>query len=143
LEQLQHATPDEASALLTPFVSAQLAAVMGFASGAEVDIDQDFSDMGIDSLLAVDLRNRLEASLAITLPATLVFDHPDLASLIDHLAQLMTRADQRSDDPTADDADDEEAALLAEIEQLSDEEAERLLSTPVDNGDDTGSGTIA
>ena len=37
----------------------------------------------IDSLLAVDLRNRLESNLEITLPATLVFDHPNLESLID------------------------------------------------------------
>jgi len=77
-------------------------------------------------VVAVDLRNRLEASLSLSLPATLVFDHPDLASLIDHLALLLTNGGDESLD---------EDALLAGIEQLSDEEAERLLDTRSENED--------
>ena len=79
-----------------------------------------------EELLAVDLRNRLEASLGLTLPATLVFDHPDLASLIDHLAQQLAAGDGTE-------AADAEAALLAEIEALPEDEAERLLAAETDD----------
>ncbi len=145
LARLAAAGPDEAHALLTTYVAGQLAGVMGFASADDVDVHQDFADMGIDSLLAVDLRNRLEASLGLTLPATLVFDHPDLASLIDHVAEQLA-AGGSPDGGAAPDADptaaepaslaDAEAALLAEIEALPEEEVERLLAAEDEREED-------
>ena len=123
LEQLQGVDFEQARTLLSGFLCRQLASVMGFATADDVDTRQEFTDMGIDSLLAVDLRNRLESNLAITLPATLVFDHPNLESLIEALALMMTTAD----------VDD---ALLDEIEGLSEEEAERLLAAEDGDEDD-------
>jgi myxalamid-type polyketide synthase MxaB len=120
LEQLASASDDESRAqLLQEFVGSQLARVMGFGSASRIDRDQEFVDMGVDSLLAVDLRNRLEAALAVALPATLLFDHPTVTELV---AELM--AARRASGAEEQD----EAALLAEIEQLSDDEVERLLA---------------
>ncbi|BBB01385.1 putative polyketide synthase [Actinacidiphila reveromycinica] len=67
-------------------VQAATAVVLGHASPEDIDPERRIRDMGIDSLTALELRNRLATETGLTLPATLVFDHPTPAELARHLA---------------------------------------------------------
>ncbi|MFF3489278.1 SDR family NAD(P)-dependent oxidoreductase [Streptomyces sp. NPDC002701] len=81
-------------ALLHRVVLGHVAAVLGHASAESLDAGRGFLDLGMSSLTAVELRNRLNAETGLTLPTTLIFDHPDPAALVHHLrTELGTATD--------------------------------------------------
>ncbi|MFG3142841.1 SDR family NAD(P)-dependent oxidoreductase [Streptomyces sp. NPDC048211] len=75
---------DRDSALLA-LVRAEAATVLGFERSEDLEPDRAFRDVGFDSLTAMELRNRLGAVSGLTLPASLVFDHPTPNAVARHL----------------------------------------------------------
>jgi acyl transferase domain-containing protein/acyl carrier protein len=71
--------------VLTNLVRTHVAAVVGYDTATAGEGEKSFQDMGFDSLMAVELRNRLKTATGLRLPATLVFDYPTPAALVRQL----------------------------------------------------------
>lgn len=75
----------ERKARLEQYIRSEIAAVLRLNSHTALDAYTRLFDFGLDSLMAVELKNKLEAQLACTLRATVIFDYPTLAVLAPHL----------------------------------------------------------
>ncbi len=89
--QLATQTIEQRLATLTALVTHTTAAVLAHPDPGALDPDRPFKDLGIDSLSALELRNTLSTQTGLTLPATLVFDHPTPTAIATHLAVLAHR----------------------------------------------------
>jgi polyene macrolide polyketide synthase len=82
LEQRLLALPEpERERALLDFIRTEAAAVLGQRATSAVDPNRPLSEVGLDSLMAVELRNRLSSATGLRLPTTLLFDHPTPSAL--------------------------------------------------------------
>ena len=90
LSRVREAPAAERENVLVSFLQGEVQAVLRLPSAPAPAVG--FFDLGMDSLMAVELRNRLNRALAgtYTAPNTLVFDYPDIAALAEHLAGELT-----------------------------------------------------
>ncbi|HEY8984751.1 MAG TPA: beta-ketoacyl synthase N-terminal-like domain-containing protein, partial [Streptomyces sp.] len=92
--RLARLSAPEQERFLTNVVRTQVAAVLGHESADEIDVYQEFHELGFTSLSAVELRDRLGEATGLRLPATLVFDHPTPAVLVRSLRDRLLPEEQ-------------------------------------------------
>ena len=89
--------PAEQERIILGVIRSHAAAVLGHASAEAVPAETAFTDLGFDSLGAVEFRNRLEAATGAKLRTTIVFDYPNAAALAQYLRTEIAPVD----DPAA------------------------------------------
>ncbi|ERN42091.1 polyketide synthase module [Rubidibacter lacunae KORDI 51-2] len=142
VQQLQQAPAPEQRALLATFVRQQVAQVLGMADPEAIDAEAGFFDLGMDSLTAVELRNRLQTGLGISIAATSLMDYPTLAALLEFLADRLLQPEATVEAaaiaPVPPPQDEGDASLeqqwSAEVGALSEAEIEQLLDRELLSG---------
>nr|WP_246258507.1 type I polyketide synthase [Amycolatopsis anabasis] len=135
LARLREQTEAERDRFLLELVRGRAATILGHPSPDAVPPGRSFSDLGFDSLTAVELRNALNEATGLRLPATLIFDYPNAAALARHLrAELLGSAQASPVVARAAARDDEPIAIVAATCRLpggvrSPEDLWRLVST--------------
>ncbi|MCM3885257.1 acyl carrier protein, partial [Frankia sp. R82] len=77
---------------LLPLVCREVAGALGHADVASVGADRPFGELGLDSMTAVTIRNRIAAATGVALHTTVVFDHPTPRALAEHVAATASGA---------------------------------------------------
>jgi acyl carrier protein len=127
--RIDDAPPGQGEEILLEFVRETVVQVLRLDASRAVDRRHRLMDLGFDSLMAVELRDRLATGLALTrkLPATLVFDHPSIEDIASHLGgEVLPRRGSPSPSLTLD-GDARSSAAADAVARLSEEEAEALL----------------
>jgi phthiocerol/phenolphthiocerol synthesis type-I polyketide synthase C len=122
--QLDAADPADRPGLLAAAIADEIRGVL--RSSDPIDHDRPLETLGLDSLMGLELRNRLEASLGITLPVALVWAYPTVGDLATALCERMDyaapAAAPQASDPE-DELSDEELDLLSDLVEASELEA--------------------
>jgi acyl transferase domain-containing protein/short-subunit dehydrogenase/acyl carrier protein len=85
--QLEATLASRRKAVALTFVVGEVAAVLGHDSSQAIDPERAFLELGFDSLTAVELRNKLNIATGLSLPNTVVFDHPSSTALAEHILE--------------------------------------------------------
>jgi NADPH:quinone reductase-like Zn-dependent oxidoreductase/acyl carrier protein/NADP-dependent 3-hydroxy acid dehydrogenase YdfG len=94
---VSHLEPGDRKAKLVALVRRELATVLALSgTAASIAVDQQFSSLGLDSLTAVELRNRLQQALGRSLPATAAFEWPTVADMSSHLDAMFGDASREA-----------------------------------------------
>jgi acyl transferase domain-containing protein/NADPH:quinone reductase-like Zn-dependent oxidoreductase/acyl carrier protein len=127
-EQIDALPPSEARRALHDHVCAVVRRVLAVDAAFVLEPQQGLRDLGMDSLMAVELRNELQRSLGLSLPSTLAFDFPVLESLTGHLTALVGIVEDSESAQEAPATSARRAEIVNEVAQLSDQDAEALLA---------------
>ncbi|MFC8042058.1 type I polyketide synthase [Nocardia sp. NPDC057353] len=112
VERLTTLPEADRAPLLLDLVRNQVAAVLGHPDHREIGEARSFRELGLDSLTAVELRNRLNTETGLGLPATLVFDYPTARDIADHLLDALLGGDR------SEAAEVDESAFRSALEQV-------------------------
>jgi myxalamid-type polyketide synthase MxaE and MxaD len=114
--------PDQRRAVVVEFLREAVARALGIQSADAVDADQGLFEMGMDSLMSVELKARIERALDRKLPSTLTFNYPNVNALADFLT-----ADSAVPEPESP-VDDGPVTTAVDHDELSEDELAALLT---------------
>jgi acyl carrier protein len=112
LEALLHLPKAERESAINAFIRERVAHVLHFESSEDVEPGARFRELGLDSLMAVEMKNSLETAFRVPLPTSIVFDHPSIPLLAQFIDQRLV--------PATKETESRAATEIAQVQELSD-----------------------
>jgi acyl carrier protein len=129
----RHAAPAQRRGLLQAHLHEKALSVLGLDPSVTIGERTALKEAGLDSLMAVEMRNVLTRSVGRSLPATLLFDYPTLDALAGYLMRVLD-LEAPAAVSTAASAHPATGSAANAMAELSDEEAEAQLLAELDGG---------
>jgi myxalamid-type polyketide synthase MxaB len=123
-QQLAGLPPVEQRQRLLEHVQDQISRVLGLESSQALDLNQGLTDLGMDSLMAVEISRRLQTSVGASLSPTLAFEYSNIEALTHYLATTVLALESPQQAAKEGARADEMTNLIAELEGLSEDELE-------------------
>lgn len=129
-DQLKAVPTEERRAFIEAHVRQHVARVISAPEPAALNLHQGLFEMGLDSLMSVELKGRLESSVAQPLPSTLTFNYPTIADLARYLDEQVLTAVAAAASPASSAAEPAEnsAAPAKDVEDMSEDDLAALLA---------------
>jgi myxalamid-type polyketide synthase MxaB len=128
LERLRQAPAQKHRQILEEHVRSQAIKVLGVSPSFRLDPNQGLATYGMDSLMTIEFKNRLQVSVGKTLSSTIVFDHPTVAALAEYLDRHVLQDAEERKTPVTDETVQDRESRLMEVTAMSEEEAEAILA---------------
>jgi acyl transferase domain-containing protein/NADPH:quinone reductase-like Zn-dependent oxidoreductase len=137
IASIREAARSERLPRMEAFVRAASRKVLGLSAGRPMPVETPMQEFGLDSLMALELRNVLAQALGRPLSATLLFDYPSIRGLSQFLLSMVVPQEPDSATVTSVTSSDGLAHMGAfpldeELAAMSDDEAEELLLAELD-----------
>lgn len=108
---------------LITFLQTTVSELLGYGQSglkrALPSLNQGFADMGVDSMMSVELKKQLEAALGVALPLTVAFDYPTIESLANYLVDDLRRCYEEREDREESDEKVDEEMLIADDQLIA------------------------
>lgn len=124
---LAKTVPNKRRSVLLDYVRRQAAQVLTIKNAHSIDPDQPLQTLGLDSLMAVELRNKLSQTVGKTLPATLLFEYPTLNALVEYAASQIFQLDVQKTEAVEKKQQSPQPVDPAALDHLSEEELVTML----------------
>jgi acyl carrier protein len=133
LSRLDEAYPEDRHELLFDHLCGQVRAVLKLGPSVELRDDQGLTALGMDSLMAVELTNRLKRSLKHSLPSTIAFERPTIAALFNYLSnEVLQLVNEQFHSSKRDQEFEARMGHNNELEGLSESELEMRLAAELE-----------
>ena len=93
---LQRAPTDQRPDVILAYIQGRLVELLGLDDDTSIADDTSFVQLGLDSLMSLEIKNELENALSLTLPHTIFFDYPDLRSLRQYVTLVVLQEQSRA-----------------------------------------------
>jgi polyketide synthase 12/myxalamid-type polyketide synthase MxaB len=127
-DRLAAVAPNLRRALVIDQIRRDAARVLGLGDLELLQNNKPLNELGLDSLMAVDLRNGLGNALGCNLPATLLFDYPTVNALAEYLSRTVLGLEEAPAGPARTSSASAGSDVLDRIENLDEAEIDRRLN---------------
>jgi NAD(P)-dependent dehydrogenase (short-subunit alcohol dehydrogenase family)/acyl carrier protein len=126
IKRLQDAPARERLEMMIEYIQSSAVKVLALDASRQLDPRQPLGELGLDSLMAVELHNAISLALGVTLPTTILFDYPTIAGMAGYVLRdvLHLEDTEKAAEPAP--GDDAEAEL-ARLDELSQSDVDAML----------------